>query len=63
MKASGGYEVPSGSIVLCHHRLASMQEENFTNATRFVPERWIDGECDPTWNRESRFDTSTFLYF
>jgi ecdysone 20-monooxygenase len=54
MKVTGGYEIPSGSIVFCHHRLASLQEENFTDAKSFLPERWIDEECDPSWNRESR---------
>jgi ecdysone 20-monooxygenase len=54
MKVTGGYEIPSGSIVFCHHRLASLQEENFTDAKSFIPERWIDEECDPSWNRESR---------
>jgi hypothetical protein len=29
------------------------QEENFTRAAEFIPERWIDGECSPGWNRES----------
>jgi hypothetical protein len=31
------------------------QEENFTNATDFIPERWLDEECDPSWNREPRY--------
>ena len=53
MKVSGGYNIPQGSNVFCHHRLAALQEENFTNANEFIPERWLDGECDPAWNRES----------
>ena len=53
MKVSGGFNIPQGSIVFCHHRLAALQEENFTRAAEFIPERWIDAECDPTWNRES----------
>ena len=53
MKVSNGYNIPTGSIVFCHHRLAALQEENFTRATEFIPERWLDEECDPTWNRES----------
>ena len=53
MKVSGGYELPAGSVVLCHHRLASLQEENFTEAKRFVPERWLEDEAKPAWKKEA----------
>ncbi len=53
IKVTGGYHIPAGSIVFCHHRLAALQEENFTRAREFIPERWLDNECDPSWNRES----------
>lgn len=37
MVVQGGYEIPAGSIIFCHHRLAALQEENFTRATEFIP--------------------------
>ena len=50
-EVSGGYILPKGSIVLCHHRVASLQEENFTHADKFIPERWLE-ENSTTWNLE-----------
>ena len=41
---SSGQELPAYSLVLCHHRIASLQEENFTRATEFIPERWLPGQ-------------------
>ena len=38
---STGHKLPKGSVVLCHHRIAALQEENFSNATQFLPERWL----------------------
>ena len=41
-KVSGDYVLPRGHVVLCHQRVASLQEENFTKAKEFLPERWIE---------------------
>jgi len=37
MEVKGGHKIPAGSIVFCHHRLAALQEENFTRAKEFIP--------------------------
>ena len=50
-EVSGGYVLPKGSVVLCHHRVASLQEENFTNAKEFIPERWLE-DHHKDWNLE-----------
>ena len=50
-EVSGDFILPKGSIVLCHHRVASLQEENFTHADKFIPERWLE-ENSTTWNLE-----------
>ena len=50
-EVSGGYVLPKGSVVLCHHRVAALQEENFTNAKEFIPERWLD-DHPKDWNLE-----------
>ena len=42
-----GIRLPAGTVVLCHHRIASLKEENFTNANEFCPERWLDSESFP----------------
>ena len=39
-----GHQLPAHSVVLCHHRIASLQEENFSRAQEFVPERWLPGQ-------------------
>lgn len=36
-----GYQVKAGTLVLCHTMIASQQEVNFTQAKRFIPDRWI----------------------
>lgn len=36
-----GYQVKSGTMVLCHHMIASRKEENFTKADQYIPDRWI----------------------
>lgn len=41
---STGHMLPKGSVVLCHHRIAALQEENFTHAGKFMPERWLEGQ-------------------
>ena len=48
---SGGYVLPKGTVVLCHHRVAAFQEDNFTNADKFIPERWLE-DHDKSWNQE-----------
>jgi len=45
LKLSTGHILPAHSVVLCHHRIASLQEENFTRAKEFIPERWLDGKA------------------
>ena len=40
---STGHTLPKHSVVLCHHRIAAMQEENFSRAGEFLPERWLRG--------------------
>ncbi|KAG8187132.1 hypothetical protein JTE90_004878 [Oedothorax gibbosus] len=39
--ALGGYNVPASTMVLLHHQVASLQEENFGDAQKFIPERWV----------------------
>ena len=41
---ASGHQLPAHSVVLCHHRIASLQEENFSRAEEFVPERWLPGQ-------------------
>merc|ERR1712029_447990 len=48
----GEFTLPAGSLVLCHHRAASLKDENFTRASEFVPHRWINEERDPSWNHQ-----------
>lgn len=36
-----GYNVKGGTLVLCHTMIASQQEVNFSEAKRFIPDRWI----------------------
>ena len=38
-----GHVLPPHSLVLCHHRIAALQEQNFTRATEFLPQRWLPG--------------------
>ena len=50
-EVTGGYILPKGSVVLCHHRVASLQDCNFTQANQFIPERWME-DHDKSWNLE-----------
>ena len=36
-----GYQLKAGSFVLCHTKIACQSEDNFKNAHKFVPERWL----------------------
>ena len=45
VELSTGHKLPPYLVVLCHHRIASLQEENFTRATEFIPERWLPGQA------------------
>lgn len=45
MTLSTGHKLPKHSVVLCHHRIAALQEENFTRAKEFLPERWLPGQA------------------
>ncbi|XP_077293996.1 cytochrome P450 family 24 subfamily A member shade isoform X2 [Arctopsyche grandis] len=37
-----GYHVPAGTFVFCHTMVACQNEENFTDAKSFKPERWVN---------------------
>ncbi len=55
---SGGHVLPAHSVVLCHHRIAALQEENFSRAREYLPERWLDeasGEAGPGLSRKEPF--------
>ncbi|XP_071444102.1 ecdysone 20-monooxygenase [Hetaerina americana] len=39
-----GYNLPAGTVVLCHTWIACLQEKNFKNAREFRPERWLRDE-------------------
>ena len=43
MVTKSGKRLPQYTVVLCNQRIASLQEENFTNAREFIPERWMEG--------------------
>ena len=43
-EVSGNIVLPKGHVVLCHTMVASLQEENFTRAKEFLPERWLDND-------------------
>ncbi len=45
-EVSGGFVLPKYSVVLCQQRIASLQEENFTRAREFLPERWLRNDDD-----------------
>uniref|UniRef100_A0A8D8QU82 Ecdysone 20-monooxygenase n=1 Tax=Cacopsylla melanoneura TaxID=428564 RepID=A0A8D8QU82_9HEMI len=36
-----GYQVPTGSVLLCHTWQACLNENNFPQAATFMPERWM----------------------
>lgn len=45
VEVTGGFRLPSGSVILCHTGLACRDDRNFTKAEEFKPERWIsDGK-------------------
>lgn len=52
IQVSGGYVLPAQSLVLCHTHVACHQEENFTKASEFIPERWIPEERGADWNHK-----------
>ncbi|XP_015517676.2 cytochrome P450 family 24 subfamily A member shade isoform X1 [Neodiprion pinetum] len=37
----GGYDIKSGTVVLCQTWIAGLEEENFRDADKFMPERWL----------------------
>ncbi|XP_046635706.1 probable cytochrome P450 49a1 [Daphnia pulicaria] len=39
-----GYNIPKGSLVVALHQLMSHLDENFPDAQKFIPERWIKGD-------------------
>ena len=41
---TNGALLPAHSVVLCHHRIAALQEENFSRASEFIPERWLPND-------------------
>lgn len=52
LQVSGGYVLPAQSLVLCHTHVACHQEENFTQPSKFIPERWIADERQANWNHK-----------
>jgi len=52
MELSTGHKLPKHSVVLCHHRIASLQEENFSRPSEFIPERWLKGQALENHNRQ-----------
>lgn len=36
-----GYHIKRGTFALCHAMVANSKDENFENAQKFIPERWI----------------------
>lgn len=40
------YHVPAGTLVVCETWVACLQESNFKDAKKFVPERWLYGETN-----------------
>lgn len=54
-----GYHVKSGTLVICHTMIACQQENNFSEATRFIPERWIPDSS--FWNLPSKPNHSPTL--
>uniref|UniRef100_T1GJG6 Cytochrome P450 n=1 Tax=Megaselia scalaris TaxID=36166 RepID=T1GJG6_MEGSC len=35
------YDLKAGTVLLCQNRIACRSEQNFPNATKYMPERWI----------------------
>lgn len=50
-----GFDVKTGSVVLCHTGTACRDENNFKDATEFKPERWLGEE------RANTLANSTYL--
>lgn len=42
-----GYHLKPGSVVLCHTWQACLREENFLDADKFIPERWLEADKMP----------------
>ncbi|GLH00043.1 Probable cytochrome P450 12b2, mitochondrial [Gryllus bimaculatus] len=40
-----GYHLPAGTVVLCQNWIACTDENNFTHANEFRPERWLPESC------------------
>lgn len=41
-----GYQIPAGSVLLCHTWQACLDEANFPQAQEFRPERWLGEETE-----------------
>lgn len=52
------YKVPKGTVILLATYLSSLREENFDDAVKFVPERWLNSEIQ----NESSFASIPFGY-
>ncbi|CAM1341169.1 cytochrome P450 [Tenacibaculum amylolyticum] len=37
--------IPKNTSIILQNTFATMQEENFSNANEFIPERWLKAEC------------------
>ncbi|XP_026464272.1 cytochrome P450 CYP12A2-like [Ctenocephalides felis] len=42
-----GYQVPKGSEVVMSHLLATMEENQYTDSTKYIPERWLNEKNAP----------------
>ena len=40
-----GHVLRAGTMIIVLHRHPSLQDDHFTNARRFLPERWLDGDA------------------
>ncbi len=54
LHVSNGFILPANTLVLCHTHVACHQEDNFTQAEAFWPERWIADEREASWNHKSQ---------
>ncbi|XP_041766362.1 ecdysone 20-monooxygenase isoform X1 [Anopheles merus] len=60
-----GYHLQAGTLVLCHTRVACQSEDNFQQADRFLPDRWLEqrDENDNVVNKRAEPGASVVLPF
>ncbi|XP_050299936.1 cytochrome P450 CYP12A2-like isoform X2 [Anthonomus grandis grandis] len=56
------YKIPKGTYVLIAVHLASLREEYFEDARKFMPERWLSGEVSPLAKDLQVFASMPFGY-